>query len=84
MKVRWTPAARTDLADIWLKADSAQRRVITTAAQEIDNRLAVDAKNEGESRPDGRRIFFESPLGVAFRVDAAGAEVHVLRVWRIR
>jgi hypothetical protein len=58
--------------------------MITSAAQAIDNRLAVDAKNEGESRPGGRRVFFESPLGIAFRIDQSGADVHVLRVWRIR
>jgi plasmid stabilization system protein ParE len=84
MKVRWTPAARADLANVWLKADSDQRRVITSAAQAIDNRLTIDAKNAGESRPGGRRIFFESPLGIAFRVDPTGAAVDVLRVWRIR
>lgn len=83
MKVLWTPSARNDLADLWLKADSVQRRRITVAAQSIDNRLAIDPSNEGESRPGGRRICFEVPLGISFRVDQRGGTVSVLRVWQI-
>lgn len=84
MKVLWTPSARNDLADLWLKADSAQRQMITSATGSIDRRLAADPANEGESRPGGRRISFAPPLGVAFRVDQGRATVSVLRVWRIR
>ena len=84
MTVRWTPAARTELANVWLRADSAQRRAITAAVHAIDRRLAIHPENEGESRSAGRRVLFELPLGIIFRVQRNKAEVRVSRVWRIR
>lgn len=53
MTVRWTAEARSELANIWLRADSAQRRAISAAAHAIDRRLAINPDNEGESRSAG-------------------------------
>lgn len=84
MKVRWSSAARSDLADIWLGADSAKRRAIVVAADAIDKRLMAGAENEGESRPGGRRVLFERPLGILFKVRHTQAVVRVMRVWKFR
>lgn len=84
MTVRWTQEARTELAEIWLRADSAQRRAITAVTHAIDQRLAIDPENEGESRSAGRRVLFERPLGIMFRVQRSRAVVRVTRVWKIR
>lgn len=84
MTVGWTAEARRELADIWLRADSTQRRAISAAAHAIDRRLAINPDNEGESRSAGRRVLFERPLGIMFRVHQSRAAVRVTRVWKIR
>lgn len=80
--VRWKPSARDELTDLWVNADSALRRAITQASDRIDRRLAADPLNTGESRPNGRRIYFHSPLGVLFRVYPNRSLVWVLAVWK--
>lgn len=84
MTVRWTGEARAELADIWLRADSAQRRAITAAAHAIDRRLAINPDDQGESRDAVCRVLFERPLGITFQVERGRDLVHVLRVWKIR
>ena len=84
MTVRWTETARNELADFWLRADSVGRRQIVAAAHAVDRRLQIDAGNEGESRPNGRRVLFEPPLGILFRVEQSGSAVDVLRVWQFK
>ena len=84
MTVRWTAEARTELADIWLHADSAQRRAVAAAAHAIDRRLAINPDDEGESRDVGCRVLFERPLGIMFHVQRRPPVVHVVRVWKIR
>jgi hypothetical protein len=64
--------------------DSALRGSITTSSHQIDQRLRADPQNEGESRPNGRRIFIMPPLGVKYRVEVDGKTGSVLRVWLIR
>jgi hypothetical protein len=71
------------LAALWTVANSAERRAITTAAHVIEQRLRGDPDNQGESRPHGRRILFESPLGVRFRVYSQQGVVRILQVWQI-
>ena len=82
--VRWKRAALDELADLWNRAESALRGEITQAANEIDHRLKADPRQEGESRPRGRRILFVLPLGISFRVSADGNTVWVLHVWQAR
>lgn len=78
--VIWLPDAERELTDLWLNAPD--RRAVTQASHAIDKRLENDPDTAGESRPNGRRIFFASPLGVTFRVDEATRQVQVLHVWR--
>jgi len=84
MNVRWAPTAREELTKIWVRADSAKRRAITSAAHAIDVRLAGDPDSEGESRAAGERVLFERPLGVVFQVQPDRSAVRVLRVWTFR
>jgi hypothetical protein len=79
-RVRWERRALDELTDQWLEADSVLRQAITAAAHRIDGRLQADAANEGESRPNDRRIMFEPPLAVTFRIEADGRTASVLHV----
>ncbi len=62
--VTWDDDAEQELASIWLSADD--RDTISLAAHAIDQRLGIDPANAGESRPNGRRITFVSPLAADF------------------
>jgi hypothetical protein len=53
---------------------------VTSAAHRIDVLLAADPESVGEERPPTRRILFESPLVVLYRVDAANDRVIVSQV----
>lgn len=77
--VAWLSSAEQELTGIWL--DAADRAAITRAAHAIDQQLQQDAHIKGESRAGGRRILFELPLVVSFRVDQAAAVVLVSQVW---
>jgi len=79
-RVRWKRSAVNDLARIWVAADSALRQAITAASYNVEFRLRVDPRNEGESRPGGRRITFEPPLAVTFCIGKDGRTVSVLHV----
>jgi hypothetical protein len=65
---------------LWIGADSAQRQAITAASHVIDQRLKADPVNEGESRPNGRRITIVPPLAVRYRVEDDGLTVNVMHV----
>jgi plasmid stabilization system protein ParE len=80
--VIWLPDAEQELAALWL--DSPDRDLVTKAAAVIDQLLERDPENEGESRPDGRRILFASPLAAIYRVRPDEHQVNVLHVWRFR
>jgi hypothetical protein len=78
-RVRWERRALDELTDHWIQADSLQRRATTAAVHRIDKRLQADAPDEGESRAQGRRIVFEPPLAVTFRIEPDGRTVSVLQ-----
>lgn len=80
--VRWSRTAEDELTRLWLNA--SDRAVVTAAAQEIDDRLAANAKNEGESRTAGLRILMCAPLAVVYKVSPRTYDVDVARVWRFR
>jgi len=80
--VVWLPDAEAALTTAWLA--SSRRAAITRASAELDRRLAENAANEGESRPNGRRITFEPPLAAIFRVDLDTATVTVNQVWEFQ
>jgi hypothetical protein len=79
-RLRWEQKAFQELADCWNNASPADRRAITPAAHEAEQRLRRDPRHEGESRPGGRRIIFVPPLAVIYRVD--GRLVSILGVRR--
>jgi plasmid stabilization system protein ParE len=80
--VIWAPPADRVLTAIWLAA--RDRIAVTAAARQIVHRLGTDPANAGESRDPGRRITFEGPLAVLFRVDETPYTVRILRVWRVQ
>jgi plasmid stabilization system protein ParE len=80
-RVSWSRRALARLADIWVH--STDQNAVTAAVDTIDRALAADPGNQGESRPNNRRVMFARPLGVSYRVDGAGNRVRVLAVWRI-
>ncbi|HUY35266.1 MAG TPA: hypothetical protein VMV69_21150 [Pirellulales bacterium] len=81
-EVVWLPGAEGELTELWLNATDRDR--VAQAAQRIDERLERNANIEGESRPDGRRVLFATPLGVIFRVWPDQRRVFVNHVWRFR
>jgi hypothetical protein len=80
--VVWLPGAERELAELWLEA--SDRNAVTEAAHWIDQRLKSEPENEGESRPDGRRILFAAPLGVIFRAISRDQRVVVSHVWKFK
>lgn len=80
--VIWLPDAERELAALWLNAPN--RVIVTKAAAVIDQMLERDPENEGESRSNGRRILFASPLAVIYRVHRNERQVDVLHVWQFR
>ncbi|HVL12842.1 MAG TPA: hypothetical protein VM529_09760 [Gemmata sp.] len=79
-RVVWTRAARDQLASVWLA--HPDRAGVTAAAHRIDGLLGRDPAGQGEERPNDRRIMFESPLVVIYRIDAANNKVVVSHVRR--
>lgn len=76
--VRWTRIARDQLATIWLAHND--RNSVTAAAHRIEQLLRRDPVNEGEERPNGRRVIFDAPLIVLYRVDTNANRVIVVGV----
>jgi hypothetical protein len=83
-KVEWLQDVLDALAQLWMQSDSDLRQAITKACYAVEKRLAKDPENEGESRVDGRRITFEPPLAVVFRLEADGRTVTVVEVRLMR
>jgi len=80
--VIWLPDAEAALTAVWIA--SSRRAAITRASAELDRRLAENAANEGESRPNGRRIIFQPPLAAIFRVEVETSIVVVTQVWEFQ
>ena len=79
--VTWLPSADAALIDIWLAA--ADQAAVTAATNQIDNELAADPLNTGESRDADTRIHVVSPLAVYFDVEFDQNQVSVWAVWRV-
>lgn len=77
-RVLWTKKAREQLAEIWL--NSAQRSDVVSATNAIDALLGISPGSQGESRDDGRRVTFEWPLVVYFKIDEPGKRVIVSQI----
>lgn len=80
--VIWLPNAEQELAALWLNAPD--RGAVTKAAAVMDQLLEKEPENEGESRPNGRRILFAAPLAAIYRVHSDKRQVDVLHVWQFR
>jgi flavin-binding protein dodecin len=55
--------------EIWMRA--AVRDAVARAADELDATLSRNADQQGESREDGVRVTFATPLGINFEVSPA-------------
>ena len=75
-RVHWTRKAINQLAAIWNV--SRDREAVSVDSYRIDQALAADPANQGEERPPDRRIMFESPLAVIYRIDHSKNRVVVI------
>jgi hypothetical protein len=82
--VEWLREAVNELADIWIKADSPLRQIITQATQALDQELQADPFGRSESREGDVRVLFASPLANLFEVDPRDGVVWVLHAWSFR
>jgi plasmid stabilization system protein ParE len=76
--VDWSQRAQDELADLWTNA--TDRNAVTAAADEVERLLSRDPLGQGESRSGNRRILFEPPLSVLYRVDPKRRTVTVITV----
>ncbi len=76
--VVWMPRTEGQLATIWMSA--VDRNAVTEAMHTLEQRLADDPENEGESRAGDERIAFELPLSVLYRVFQDKSEVEVYTI----
>jgi hypothetical protein len=81
-RVVWSRDAYHSLQEIWNKAFN--KETIADAIDDIQATLAANAHEKGESRPDGSRIYFASPLGIAYLANERTTEVEIRAVWAIR
>src|SRR6266853_743657 len=63
-RVIWIRKALDELTTLWTAASN--RAAVTAASHLIDQQLARDPLNYGESRGGADRIAFEAPLAVLF------------------
>lgn len=83
-RVEWLQSALNDLADVWIRGDTAQRQATNVAVRAIDFRLERNPLTESESRDNGIRITFAAPLAVTFTIDTANSIVLIHHVWTFR
>lgn len=81
-RIQWNRRALARLPAIWVGA--TDRNAVTTASTGVDQALAQNAENVGESRPGNRRVMYVSPLGIRFKVYPDRNLVRVLACWQIR
>ncbi|MFM9959837.1 MAG: hypothetical protein ACKV2Q_01265 [Planctomycetaceae bacterium] len=79
--VVWLARAEHELAELW--EASPDRAAVSRAANRIEQTLARLPYQAGEERPDGRRVLFDKPLGILFRVFLDDRLVRVTTVWDI-
>jgi hypothetical protein len=79
-RVRWTRNASNQLAAIWTNA--TDQTAVTTSSHQIDQALASNPENQGEERPNNRRVLLAAPLFVFYRINNAQNTVTVSFVGR--
>jgi plasmid stabilization system protein ParE len=77
-------AATRPLRKVLAKADPAAQARIRQAVEQLNERLADQPQEQGESRGMKTRIIFEAPVAILFEVDEAKMLVTVLRTWAYR
>jgi hypothetical protein len=83
-RVEWLREAVSELADLWIKADSPSRQVLTEVTHALDQELQADPFRQSESREEEVRILFADPLAVLFEVELQQRIVWILHVWTFR
>ena len=83
-RVAWLQTALNELAALWLKADTALRKSVTTVTHQVDLALKTAPLEQGESRANGRRLMFAFPLAILFEVLSESSTVRVLHVRLIK
>jgi plasmid stabilization system protein ParE len=76
--VKWRKQALAQLADLWNAA--ADRNAIAAASDVVDEMLRRAPLIHGESREGTKRLLYEGPLGVLYRVNNATRRVIVISV----
>ncbi|MBA4191850.1 MAG: hypothetical protein C0467_28050 [Planctomycetaceae bacterium] len=77
-----TPDAENDLAVAWIA--SSDRPAVTTAAHQLEHKLAANPLAAGESRASSvNRVDYVLPLGFTFDVVVDDATVYVTAMWLI-
>lgn len=79
--VVWVQSAEDELMEIWLAA--ADKQQVSSAADALDQTLALDAAKKGIEIAEGLRAAFLSPLKLLFTVRDEDRIVEVLRVLRL-
>ncbi len=73
--VLWREDVQNDLAQLWLQ--STRRQQISTAADQIDAELLIDAHLKGQAVAGGGKAISIPPLVARFRVDDGDRKVYV-------
>ena len=81
-EVIWTSQAESLLTQLWLS--SRDHEALREACESIDQQLAAEPLEAGESRNEDRRILFADALAVTFGVSPRERKVRILFVSRTR
>ena len=76
--VTWKLQVKERLAEIWMHTPS--RRLVTLAANRIDELLRTSPLSQGESRTGTERILIVSPLAIVYEVSDDDRRVDVLAI----
>jgi hypothetical protein len=79
--VIWRSRALDELADIVVRSDLATQDLIARQVAALNQRLADDPLDVGESRGGNLWIGIADPICILFEVSAAGGIVRVVTCW---
>jgi hypothetical protein len=79
--VIWRTRALDELADIVVQSDLTTQDLIARQVAALNQRLATDPLDVGESRGGNLRIGIADPVCILFEVAAANGIVRVLTCW---
>jgi hypothetical protein len=74
--------ALDELADIWVIATPELSDRIETSVRRLGRQLQDDPLALGEYRANNRRVAFDPPIAIIYRIDSTGQAVVVTHVWR--